>query len=134
MDHIDAMDQLRHGIGLRALGQQDPAAAYSAEGFDMFELMIKSIKDDTVRFCFNVTLQTQTQRKQVATPVVSIKEDFSQVSGEETTDTVPSAVNVPEREKKQGTVRKEASVGRNEPCPCGSGKKYKKCCGANIQN
>lgn len=65
MDHIDDMDQLKNGIGLRALGQQDPAAAYASEGFDMFELMIGDIKEQTVRFCYNVTVQTNTERKQV---------------------------------------------------------------------
>ena len=65
MDHIDAMDQLRNGIGLRALGQQDPAAAYAQEGFDMFELMVQSIKEDTVKFCYSVTVQTRTERRDV---------------------------------------------------------------------
>lgn len=140
MDHIDAMDQLKHGIGLRALGQQDPARAYSNEGFEMFELMIKNIKDDTVRFCFNVTIQTQTQRKRVINIGEGRKEDFnSSISGaDEASDDgssqqIPQAVKVPEREKKQETVRKSPSVGRNDPCPCGSGKKYKKCCGANKE-
>ncbi|MGN0712009.1 MAG: preprotein translocase subunit SecA, partial [Anaerovoracaceae bacterium] len=65
MDHIEDMDQLKSGINLRALGQQDPAAAYAHEGFDMFELMIQSIKEDTVKFCYNVTLQTRSERKKV---------------------------------------------------------------------
>lgn len=129
MDHIDAMDQLRHGIGLRALGQQDPARAYSAEGFDMFELMIKAIKEDTVKFCFNVTLQTNTERKQIIGSGQEKKAEFADNgSGEE----VPSAVNVPEREKKHEPIVRDAEkIGRNDPCPCGSGKKYKNCCGSN---
>lgn len=129
MDHIDAMDQLRHGIGLRALGQQDPAMAYSAEGFDMFELMIKAIKEDTVKFCFNVTVQTNTERKQILGSGQEKKAAFSDDgSGGE----VPSAVDVPEREKKhEPIVRDGDKIGRNDPCPCGSGKKYKNCCGAN---
>ncbi len=137
MDHIDAMDQLRHGIGLRALGQQDPARAYANEGFDMFDLMIKSIKDDTVRFCFNVTIQTQTQRKQVIDLGVAKKDEFTGsaiMGGDGPADQqIPDAVQVPERSAtgKQETVRKQPTVGRNDPCPCGSGKKYKKCCGAN---
>lgn len=135
MDHIDAMDQLRHGIGLRALGQIDPASAYANEGFEMFDLMIKSIKDDTVRFCFNVTIQTQTERKKVMDQGVARKEDFEGsivIGGEQSTDQyVPDTVDVPDREKKQETIRKAPTVGRNEPCPCGSGLKYKKCCGAN---
>ncbi|MDR3304779.1 MAG: preprotein translocase subunit SecA, partial [Clostridiales Family XIII bacterium] len=77
MDHIDAMDQLKTGIGLRGIGQQDPAAAYSAEGFDMFELMTESIKEDTVRYCFGVTLETKSERKQSARPVQTKKEEDS---------------------------------------------------------
>ncbi len=131
MDHIDAMDQLRYGIGLRALGQQDPAAAYANEGFEMFDLMIKSIKDDTVRFCFNVTIQTQTERKQVMDIGMAKKDDFLDDDGPTDGGDFPQAAPVPERTGKQTTVRKEATAGRNDPCPCGSGKKYKKCCGAN---
>ncbi len=136
MDHIDAMDQLRHGIGLRALGQQDPASAYANEGFEMFELMIKSIKDDTVKFCFNVTIQTQTERKQVIDLGVAVKNEFEDnaKASNNVSDYqqgIPDAVKVPDRSGKQETVRKQAQVGRNDPCPCGSGKKYKKCCGAN---
>ncbi len=136
MDHIDAMDQLRHGIGLRALGQQDPASAYANEGFEMFDLMIKSIKDDTVRFCFNVTIQTQTQRRQVIDLGVAKKDEFDDESdiseGESEERQLPRAVKVPQHsDGKQQTVRKQPTVGRNDPCPCGSGKKYKKCCGAN---
>ncbi|HHX14004.1 MAG TPA: preprotein translocase subunit SecA [Clostridiales bacterium] len=137
MDHIDAMDQLRYGIGLRALGQQDPARAYADEGFDMFELMIKSIKDDTVRLCFNVTVQTNAERRQVASAGEGRKEEIdgriSSVlnSGAGGPQAMPAAAPVPQREHKQETVRKQPTAGRNDPCPCGSGKKYKKCCGAN---
>ncbi|NLT48197.1 MAG: preprotein translocase subunit SecA, partial [Clostridiales bacterium] len=133
-----AMDQLRHGIGLRALGQQDPASAYANEGFEMFDLMIKSIKDDTVRFCYNVTIQTQTQRKQVIDLGIAKKDEFngSAIMGDDgpSDQQIPAAVKVPERSAtgKQETVRKAPTVGRNDPCPCGSGKKYKKCCGANL--
>ncbi|QZY54281.1 preprotein translocase subunit SecA [Crassaminicella profunda] len=108
MDHIDAMDQLRQGIGLRAYGQEDPVRAYQVEGFDMFEAMTASIGEDTLRHLFNVTVQTETERKQVV-----------KVTGTSGTD---SPI-----EKKP--VTKENKVGRNDPCPCGSGKKYKKCCG-----
>ena len=135
MDHIDAMDQLKKGIGLRALGQQDPAKAYAAEGFDMFELMIKSIKDDTVRFCFNVTQQTQTERKQVVELGANLKEEYSDtsrssMSGDSSLPGEAPKAN-PNGGEKPKPVRKEPTVGRNDPCPCGSGKKYKKCCGAN---
>ncbi len=135
MDHIDAMDQLRHGIGLRALGQIDPARAYASEGFDMFDLMIKNIKEDTVKFCFNVTIQTDTARKQIMGTGEGRKEDFIDTANEDQGDYAggtPAAVKVPERERKQETVRKGVTVGRNDPCPCGSGLKYKKCCGKNV--
>jgi preprotein translocase subunit SecA len=141
MDHIDAMDQLKSGIGLRALGQQDPAAAYAKEGFDMFELMVQSIKEDTVKFCYNVTVQTTTERKQVIMGGVSRKDDYSgdgavdpeDAAGQPSDDGpgggVPRRTAVPPREKKQETFKRDgAKVGRNDPCPCGSGKKYKNCC------
>lgn len=130
MDHIDAMDQLKSGIGLRALGQEDPARAYSNEGFDMFELMIKSIKDDTVKFCFNVTVQTQTERKQIMNAGEERKAEFDEAMNAGEAGSVPGAAKVPAREKKQMPIHKGVTIGRNDPCPCGSGKKYKKCCGA----
>ncbi|MDU2383704.1 MAG: preprotein translocase subunit SecA [Finegoldia magna] len=109
MDHIDAMDQLRQGIGLRAFGQQDPVRAYNNEGFEMFEDMNHSIKEDTVRGMFNVQPVEEIERKQVA-------HETSATGGEE-------EVNKP--------VVKGKKIGRNDPCPCGSGKKYKNCCGKN---
>ena len=134
MDHIDAMDQLKGGIGLRALGQQDPAVAYANEGFDMFELMVQSIKEDTVKACYNVTIQTTTERKQVIGGGVGRKDEFSEsgrTANSESLDDagLPAKTAVPPREKKQETYRREGvKVGRNDPCPCGSGKKYKNCC------
>ncbi|MDR0852027.1 MAG: preprotein translocase subunit SecA [Clostridiales Family XIII bacterium] len=136
MDHIDAMDQLRHGIGLRAIGQQDPAAAYAQEGFDMFELMTESIQEDTVKFCYNVTVETKTERKQVIN-VSGGKEIKEEGAGSYANTTggggeLPQQTKVPEREKTQQTVRRtDEKVGRNDPCPCGSGKKYKNCHGKN---
>jgi preprotein translocase subunit SecA len=112
IDHIDAMDQLKQGIGLRAVGQEDPVRAYQNEGFDMFGEMIDSIQEDTVRYLFGATLQTNTERRQQAVITGS-----SSASSE-------AAPKKPE-------TRKEPKVGRNDPCPCGSGKKYKKCHGAN---
>ena len=82
MDHIDDMDQLKTGIGLRSLGQQDPARAYANEGFDMFELMLKSICDDMVRFVFGVTLQTNSERRQVIRVGASSKEDVKSAADE----------------------------------------------------
>ncbi|CEK39639.1 preprotein translocase subunit SecA [Paraclostridium sordellii] len=109
IDHIDAMDQLRQGIGLRAIGQQDPVVAYKLEGFDMFDNMTKAIQEDTVRYLYNFTIEEPIQRKQVV--------DVDKISS-----------NVGEGQGNK-PVKKEEEIGRNDECPCGSGKKYKKCCG-----
>jgi preprotein translocase subunit SecA len=157
MDHIDAMDQLKSGIGLRALGQQDPAAAYANEGFDMFELMVQSIKEDTVKFCFNVTVHTNTERKEVLRGEQTRKDEFVDQGGTDGSGAVakggapfaqptpmeaqwppqggemPSAPVVPPRSNKPQTYQREMpKVGRNDACPCGSGKKYKNCCGKSM--
>ncbi len=108
MDHIDAMDQLRQGIGLRAIGQVDPVRAYQMEGYDMFQEMINKIQEDTVRYLFNIQKEVTIQRKQVAKPIEASHGD-GQTKGK--------------------TIVKKAEAGRNDPCPCGSGKKYKRCCG-----
>ena len=111
MDNIDAMDDLKQGIGLRAYGQHDPVVAYKEEGYQMFESMIQSIKDETVRRMFLVRVQPQQEvkREKVA------KETGTAGSGEATV-------------KKQPIRTAAKKVGPNDPCPCGSGKKYKKCC------
>jgi preprotein translocase subunit SecA len=133
MDHIDAMDQLRHGIGLRAIGQQDPASAYAQEGFDMFELMTESIKEDTVKFCYNVSVETKTERKQVISGGKEVKDDTADAYIGGGSGDMPAQTDVPAREQKKEPVRRaEAKIGRNDPCPCGSGKKYKNCCGKNA--
>lgn len=132
MDHIDAMDQLKTGIGLRGIGQQDPAAAYSKEGFDMFEQMIDEIKEDTVKYCYNVSVQTGTERKAIVPEGKEIKEDYADEASPVSGDTVKQGARPGDREMKQETVRRDQpKVGRNDPCPCGSGKKYKNCCGKN---
>ncbi len=107
MDHIDAMDQLRQGINLRAIGQEDPVRAYQMEGFDMFQEMIKSIQEETVKYLYGIQKEVIVERKRVAKPI-------------EASHGEPS---------KAAPASKEDEAGRNEPCPCGSGKKYKKCCG-----
>ena len=109
IDHIDAMDQLRQGIGLRAIGQQDPVIAYTDEGFNMFNEMNAHIKEDTIKYLFNITIEEPVERKQVI--------DVDHLSS-----------NIDE-DANSKTVRKEDTTGRNDDCPCGSGKKYKKCCG-----
>ena len=111
MDHIDAMDQLKQGIGLRSMAQEDPARAYAIEGFDMFEAMNEAIKEDTLRILFHVEDPSKVKRKEQNK---NIKEGFEGDNA---------------GEKKKPYVRKTKKVGRNDPCPCGSGKKYKNCCG-----
>ena len=108
MDHIDDMDQLRQGIGLQAYGQRDPLVEYKMAGFDMFDDMISSIQEDTIRLLYHVQVEQKVEREQVA-----------KVTGTNKDDTAPSA---PKK-------REHAKVYPNDPCPCGSGKKYKQCCG-----
>ena len=123
MDHIDAMDQMKSGIGLRAIGQQDPAAAYSKEGFDMFTEMIGEIQENTVRYCYNVNAETSSERKAVVLGGVETKEEF-----EEFADEVGSKPQEVDMTKPETYHRDQPKIGRNDPCPCGSGKKYKNCC------
>ncbi len=112
MDHIDNMDELRRGIHLRAYGQHDPVAAYRLEGFDMFDQMISSIREDTARGVLLAQIRTHEEPK---------REQVAKATGTSGDGTAQNR-----------TVRKTADqkIGRNDPCPCGSGKKYKKCCGA----
>lgn len=126
MDHIDAMHQLRQGVGLRAYGQQDPLVEYKYEAYEMFQEMIHSIQEDVVRLILHVQISQAPERQRVAAPVQTVKNrdggamgEARKAGGEETGDRVKQT---------PVTVKK---IGRNDPCPCGSGKKYKKCCGAN---
>ncbi len=112
MDNIDAMDQLRQGIGMRAYGQRDPVVEYKFEGFEMFEEMIKTIQQDSVKLLLRARIDREhaPQREKVAEPLAaSHGEDI----------------------EKKPVTRSNDKVGRNDVCPCGSGKKYKKCCGIN---
>ncbi len=110
MDNIDAMDDLKQGIGLRAYGQHDPVVAYKEEGYQMFEAMIRAIKEETIRRMFLVQLRPMQEVK---------REKVAKETG--TTSSEGSSV-------KRQPLRKKEKVGPNDPCPCGSGKKYKKCC------
>lgn len=112
MDHIDSMEHLKQGIGLRAYKQQDPTQAYQMEGSDMFEEMVENIKVETVRYLFHVQAERAPERQRV------VKETEINYSGPDAGDT-----------KKEPVRRKEKKIGRNDLCPCGSGKKYKDCCG-----
>ena len=111
MDHIDNMDQMRQGIGLQSLAQKDPLIEYKYASYDMFEEMSNGIQDDTVKTLYRVRVVTEPKREEVAQPMFTNKDD---------TDT------------KKPVQRKNEKVGRNDPCPCGSGKKYKNCCGRNA--
>ena len=115
MDHIDAMDQLRQGIGLRAIGQEDPVRAYQIEGFDMFDEMIQSIQEETLNYIYGFQVRIEAQpieRKQMVD-----MDKLEQKGGSEAEEEGPKQ------------IKTDKVVGRNDLCPCGSGKKYKKCCG-----
>ena len=108
MDHIDDMDQLRQGIGLQAYGQRDPLVEYKLSGYEMFDGMTDNIREDTVKLLFHVRVEQKVEREQVAKVTGTNKDDSVQ----------------------KGPVKREnAKVYPNDPCPCGSGKKYKQCCG-----
>ena len=109
MDHIDCMDQLREGIGLRAYGNRQPIVEYQHEGYDMFEEMVRLIQEDTLRRLPFAIITRPPERKEVARNIVT---------------------NADQSVAKQ-PVKAGQKVGRNDPCPCGSGKKYKECCGRN---
>ena len=111
MDHIDDMDQLRQGIGLQSYGQRDPLVEYKMAGFDMFDEMTASIQEDTIRLLYHVKIEQKVEREQVAKVTGTNKDE--------------SATNTPKK-------RAAAKVYPNDPCPCGSGKKYKPCCGRNA--
>ena len=141
MDHIDAMDQLKDGIGLRGYGQQDPAVAYAQEGFSMFEELIADIREETVKFCYNVTVTTRTERRNVVSGKTSAaKEEYkddeaARQAAQQSArgGDMPAAAPKADKTGKQETIRRDMpKVGRNDPCPCGSGKKYKNCCGKNA--
>lgn len=124
IDHIDAMDQLKQGIGLRAIGNEDPVRAYQMEGFDMFDEMIQNIQEDMVKYMYHVTVETKTQRKQLTTIEDEKGGDLDYRQGMR----AGAPNSAPSNEKAKPFVS-DKKVGRNDPCPCGSGKKYKKCCG-----
>ena len=123
MDHIDAMDELKDGIGLRAYGQKDPVVQYRIEGFDMFDQMVADIQLNVVKILMNA-------RKREGTP---IRQESIKITGEGFEgENVSLKGNTPNQEKNHTPiVNTEPKVGRNDPCPCGSGKKYKNCCGKN---
>ena len=116
MDHIDNMDHLKQGMGLRAFKQQDPVQAYQMEGSEMFQDMIESIKYDTVKYIFHVQMERAPERERVANETAAVH----------------ASADGDTKATKREPVRKGVEIGRNDPCPCGSGKKYKNCCGREV--
>lgn len=121
MDHIDAMDELKDGIGLRAYGQQDPVVKYRIEGMDMFEEMVLDIKHDVVKILMNLRKQEEVKREEAAKITGAALQAINSLDNGEQ---IKSEVN-------RTVVNEGPKVGRNDLCPCGSGKKYKNCCGKN---
>lgn len=127
MDHIDAMDELKNGIGLRAYGQKNPVDQYRVEGFDMFDEMVANIKLDVVKLMLHLEKREEAVRRQQTVKITkAAQESLDSIN-------VESSTKIKEQEPKINTtvVNDDPKVGRNDPCPCGSGKKYKNCCGKN---
>ena len=122
MNHIDSMDELKNGIGLRAYGQKDPVVQYRLEGFDMFDEMINDIKYDVTKILMHIRQQGETKRQETVKITGAALEAIHSVDGGSKIGTDVDR-----------TIRNEGpKIGRNDPCPCGSGKKYKNCCGKNA--
>ena len=111
IDHIDNMDKLKRGIALRAYANEDPVNAFKKEGMEMFEEMTASIQEETVRFLLNVNVNIE-KRPRENSPIRQMNASRGET-------------------RQSGTIRLKKEPGRNDPCPCGSGKKYKNCCGKN---
>jgi len=126
MDHIDNMDELKNGIGLRAYGQKDPVVQYRIEGFEMFDEMVEDIKNEVTKIMLHI------QKKETGTT----RSNTAEITDASLEDTAINLVDGNLSEKEGGmnktVVNKEPKVGRNDPCPCGSGRKYKNCCGKNA--
>ena len=122
MNHIDSMDELKNGIGLRAYGQKDPVVQYRIEGLDMFDEMINDIKVDVTKILMHIRQQGEAKRQETVKITGAALEAIHSVDGGSKIGTDVDR-----------TVRNEGpKIGRNDPCPCGSGKKYKNCCGKNA--
>ena len=126
MDHIDAMDELKDGIGLRAYGQKDPVVQYRIEGFDMFDQMVLDIKTDVVKLLMHVRKKEENIQRTEAARITGMSLENSAISNLD--GTIAPKTSSPQN---QTVVNNEPKVGRNDQCPCGSGKKYKNCCGRN---
>ena len=135
MDHIDAMHELRQSIGLRAYGQQDPLVEYRREGYDMFEAMIGSIQGEVTRLIYLLRVVAPPRSRDMVATATASHQPMAPVGGGAAGKVArmgaPSGAPaaVPPAAQKPEPVRVAKRIGRNDPCPCGSGKKYKRCCG-----
>ena len=131
MDHIDAMDELKNGIGLRAYGQKDPVVQYRFEGGEMFDEMVAQIKLEVAKIMLHVVKSSTAVQRESKVSITNASLDNTAINNMN----VVGETNVPnsnKTEKAQPIVNDGPKVGRNDPCPCGSGKKYKQCCGKNA--
>ncbi len=127
MDHIDNMDELKNGIGLRAYGQKNPVDQYRVEGFDMFDEMVANIKLDVVKLILHLQKREDIKREQTIQITKAAQEALNSINFESSSAPKPEQNEAPK--VNTTVVNNEPKVGRNDPCPCGSGKKYKNCCG-----
>ena len=126
MEHIDNMDELKNGIGLRAYGQKDPVVVYRMEGFDMFDEMVQDIKFDVVKLLMHATKRDEgASRKEAAKITDATLQEKTAI------ELVDGKLSPKEGGINKTIVNDTPKIGRNDPCPCGSGKKYKNCCGKN---
>ena len=126
MEHIDNMDELKNGIGLRAYGQKDPVVVYRMEGFDMFDQMVDDIKFDVVKLLMHATKRDEGASRKEAAQITDVK-----LQEKTAIELVDGKLSPKEGGINKTIVNQSPKVGRNDPCPCGSGKKYKNCCGKN---
>ena len=127
MEHIDNMDELKNGIGLRAYGQKDPVVVYRMEGFDMFDQMVDDIKFDVVKLLMHATKRDEGASRKEAAQITDAK-----LQEKAAIELVDGKLSPKEGGINKTIVNESPKVGRNDPCPCGSGKKYKNCCGKNA--
>ena len=135
MDHIDAMDQLRDGIGLRAYAQRDPVNEYKLESYDMFEEMVHLIREDTVRYLYQIRIEKAPERQATAKVTSTNQPAEGGAPAQRQAARLNSRLNARPTVNNgpaQTPVKVGKKIGRNDPCPCGSGKKYKNCCGRNL--
>ena len=135
MDHIDAMDQLRDGIGLRAYAQRDPVNEYKLESYDMFEEMVHLIREDTVRYLYQVRIEKAPERQATARVTSTNQPAEGSAPAQRQAARLNARLNARPQASQgpaQQPVKVAKKIGRNDPCPCGSGKKYKNCCGRNL--